>query len=106
MSRSDISSRGSIDWGSLSIVPQGSPVAATRAGTVPRRSSFGSTRSSSSQASGVDGYHTVIPGTPGLLDRDLLVDDLDGDDDPDIAVVGQDNVMGVLENAIEGRPGL
>ena len=56
-------------------------------------------------AGGVDGYQTVIPGTPGPLDRDLLVDDLDGDDDPDIVVVGQDNVMGVLENAIEGRPG-
>lgn len=56
-------------------------------------------------AGGVDDYLGVIPGTPGLLDRDLLVDDLDGDDDPDIVAIGQDNVMGVLENALEGRPG-
>jgi hypothetical protein len=54
-------------------------------------------------AGGVDAHHAVVPGSPGLLDLDLEAGDLDGDGDPDIVTVSQDNVIGVLEN-VTGRP--
>lgn len=54
-------------------------------------------------AGGIELGHELVTGTDGLLDRDLLVADLDDDGDPDIAVDAQHDVVGVIEN-VDGRP--
>ena len=56
---------------------------------------------------GFDGHHQVSTGTSlgsdGSIGRQVAVADLDGDDDTDLLFLG--GSLGIVENAVEGRPG-
>jgi hypothetical protein len=53
-------------------------------------------------AGGVDDTHPLGTGIDSVVGTDVIITDIEADGDPDIVFAG--GTLGVVENAVEGRP--